>query len=109
LVSHIREEHRLRLFENTVVRRIFEPKRNEITGGWRKLLSEELQNLYKNQVKEDEMSRPYNTNGEKRNAYRIFVGKPEGKGPLGRLRCSWEDAIKIDLREIVWVTCTGLI
>jgi hypothetical protein len=44
--------------------------------------------------------------GEKRNAYRIMVGKPEGKGPLGRPRCRWEDNIKIDLREIEW---TGLI
>jgi hypothetical protein len=39
---------------------------------------------------------------EKRNAYRIFVGKPEGKGPLGRPRCRWVDNIKIDLREIGW-------
>jgi hypothetical protein len=42
------------------------------------------------------------TNGEKRNAYRILVGEPEGKRPLGRLRCSWVDNIKMDLREIEW-------
>jgi hypothetical protein len=41
-------------------------------------------------------------NGEKRNAYRILTGKPEGKRPLGRLRCRWVDIIKIDLREIEW-------
>jgi hypothetical protein len=40
--------------------------------------------------------------GKKRNAYRILVGKQEGKRPLGRPRCSWEDSIKIDLREIGW-------
>jgi hypothetical protein len=42
------------------------------------------------------------TNGEKRNAYRILVGKPEGKTPLRRLRCRWVDNIKIDLRETGW-------
>jgi hypothetical protein len=40
--------------------------------------------------------------GEKRNAYRILVGKPEGKKPLGRPRCGWVDNIKMDLREIGW-------
>jgi hypothetical protein len=40
--------------------------------------------------------------GEKRNAYRILVGKPEGKRPLGRLRCRWEDNIKLNLRNIEW-------
>jgi hypothetical protein len=40
--------------------------------------------------------------GEKRNAYRILVGKPEGKRPLGKPRCRWVDNIKIDLREIEW-------
>jgi hypothetical protein len=40
--------------------------------------------------------------GEKRNAYRIFVGKPEGKRPLGRPRRRWEDTIRMDLREIGW-------
>jgi hypothetical protein len=46
------------------------------------------------------MSRPCNTKGEKRNAYRIFVGKPEEKRPLGRLRCNWKDIIKMDIREV---------
>jgi hypothetical protein len=59
-------------------------------------------------IKSKRMSRPCSTN-EKRNAYRIFVGKPEGKGPLGRLRRSWKDNMKMDLREIGWVTWTGLI
>jgi hypothetical protein len=49
---------------------------------------------------EDEMDRACSTNGEKRNAYRILVGKPEGKRPLGRPRLRWEDNIRMDLREI---------
>jgi hypothetical protein len=48
------------------------------------------------------MGRAWSTNGEKRNAYRILVGKPEGKRPLGRPRRNWVDNIKIDLREIEW-------
>jgi hypothetical protein len=58
--------------------------------------------IWHDQVKEDEMGRAYSTNGEKRNAYRILVGKPEGKKPLGRSRRRWVDKIKIDLREIGW-------
>jgi hypothetical protein len=54
------------------------------------------------QVKEAELGRACSTNGEKRNAYRIFVGKPEGKRPLGRPRRRWVDNIKMDLREIGW-------
>jgi hypothetical protein len=53
-------------------------------------------------LKEDEMGRACSTNGAKRNAYRILVGKPEGKRPLGRPIHRWEDNIKIDLREIGW-------
>jgi hypothetical protein len=52
--------------------------------------------------REDEMGRACSTNGGKRNAYRILVGKPEGKRPLGRPRRRWVDNIKMDLREIGW-------
>jgi hypothetical protein len=55
---------------------------------------------YDDQVKEDEMGRACSTNGEKRNACRISVGKPEGKSPLRRPKRRWEDNIKMDLREI---------
>jgi hypothetical protein len=55
------------------------------------------------------MGRACSTNGEKRNGYRILVGKPEGKRPLGRPRRRWEDNIKMDLRDIGWVVRTGLI
>jgi hypothetical protein len=75
-----------------------------VTGGWRKAHNEQLHNLYfspKNeQVKDDEMGRECSMNGEKRNAYRILVGKQEGRRPLGRPRCRWEDYIKMDLRDI---------
>jgi hypothetical protein len=54
------------------------------------------------QVKEDEMGRACSTNGGKRNAYRILVGKPEGKRPLGKPRRRWADNIKMDLRDIGW-------
>jgi hypothetical protein len=53
-------------------------------------------------VKEDAMDRACSTNGEKKNAYRVLLGKPEGKRPLGRPRCRWEDNIKMDLKEIGW-------
>jgi hypothetical protein len=61
-------------------------------------INEELHNLYM----EHEMDRACSTNGEKRNACRILVGKPEGKRPLGRQRRRWVENIKIDLREIGW-------
>jgi hypothetical protein len=86
----LREEHRLRMLEKRVLRRIFGRKRDEMTGGWRKLHNEDLHNLYSSpsiirmkKSKKDEMDRACSTNGE-RNTYRVLVGKPEGKGPLGR-------------------------
>jgi hypothetical protein len=50
----------------------------------------------------DDMGRPCSTNGEKRNTYRLLVGKPERKRPLGRPRCRWVDNIRIDLGEVGW-------
>jgi hypothetical protein len=95
------------LFENRVLRRIFEQKRDEVTGGWRKLHEEELHNLYSSpsiiiMIKSRKMKWACSTNGSKRNAYRILVGKPERKRPLGRPRCRRVDNIKMDLREIGW-------
>jgi hypothetical protein len=92
------------VFENRELWRIFGPKRDEVTGGWRKLHNEELHNLYSSpsQVKEDEVDGACSTNGEKRNVYRILAGKPEGKRSLGRPRRRWVDNIKLDLREIGW-------
>jgi hypothetical protein len=69
-----------------VLRRIFGPKRNEVTGGWRKLHNEELHNLYSSLsiIRMIKARR-----GKKRNVYRILVGNPEGKRPLGRPRRRW--------------------
>jgi hypothetical protein len=82
----LREEHRLRVIESRVLRRIFGPKRDEVTGGWRKLHNEELHNLYSSSsiirmIKSRRMrwSGHVGRMEEKRNAYRILVGKPEGK------------------------------
>jgi hypothetical protein len=97
------------VFENRVLRRIFGPKRDEVMGDWRKLHNEELHNLYSSpNIIRMIKSRRMRWAGlvarmwEKRNAYRILVGKPQGKRPLGRPRCRWVNNIKIDLREIGW-------
>jgi hypothetical protein len=84
----LRDEHRLRVFENRVPRRIFSPKRGEVTGDWRKLHNEKLHNLYPsaNTVRMMRWSGHVKRMGEKRNAYRILVGRPELKRPLGRPR-----------------------
>jgi hypothetical protein len=96
------------VFENRVLRRIFGPKRDEETGGWRKLHNEELHNLYaspsiiiiiKSRIRwAGHVARME----KKRNAYRILLGKPEGKSPLGRPRHRLVDIIKIDHREVGW-------
>jgi hypothetical protein len=90
-----------------VLRRIFGLKRDEVTGGWRKLHNEELHNLYSSpSIIRMIKSRRMRWSGlvarveEKRNAYRILVEKPEGKITLERPRRRWMDSIKIDLREI---------
>jgi hypothetical protein len=105
----LREEHRLRVFENRVLRRIFGPKRNEVTGEWRRLLNEELRDLYSSPsliriIKSRRMRWAGHVArmGEKRNAYRSLVGKPEGKRPLGRPRSRWVDNIRMDLGEVGW-------
>jgi hypothetical protein len=94
----LREEHRLRVFENRVFRRIFGPKRDEVTGEWRKLHNEELRDLYYSPsiiriIKSRRMiwAGHVARMGEKWNACRLLVGKPEGKRPLGRPRRRWED------------------
>jgi hypothetical protein len=103
----VREEHKLSVFENRVLRRIFGPKRDGVTGGWRKLYNEELHNLYSlpsiiRIIKSRRMRWAGHVArmGEKRNMYRyVYVGKPEGKRPLGRPRGRWIDNITLDLLE----------
>jgi hypothetical protein len=101
LSSAVREEQRLRVFENRVLRRVFGPKRDEVTGEWRKLYNEELHDLYSSLsiiriIKSRRMRWAGHVArmGEKRNAYRLLVGKPEGKRPLGRPRRRWVDNIR---------------
>jgi hypothetical protein len=98
----LKEEHRLRVFENRVLRRIFGLKRDEVMGEnciLRSFITCTLFNNYSDQVKENEMGRASGMNGEKRNAYRTLMRQPEGKKPLGRPRCNWVDNIKMDLKE----------
>jgi hypothetical protein len=89
----VREEHKLRVFENRLLRRIFVPKRDGVTGEWRKLHNEELHNLYSSPsiiriIKSRRMrwARHVARMGVKRDVHRLFVRIPEGKGPLGRPR-----------------------
>jgi len=102
----LREERRLRVFENRVLRRICVPKRVEITGEWRKLHNKELNDLYSSpniigMIKSRRMRWAAHVAHmrERRGACRVFVGKPEGKKPLGRPRHRWEDNIKWLLRK----------
>jgi hypothetical protein len=92
-----------------VPRRISGPKRDEVTGGWRKLHNEELHNLYSSpsiirMIKSRRMRLAEHVARieVKRDAHNILAGKPDGKRPLGRPRRRWVDNIKIDLREIGW-------
>jgi hypothetical protein len=103
----LREEHRLRVIENKVLRRIFGPKREEVTGGWRKFHSEELHDLYPSpslirMIKSRRMRWAGHVARirEKRNDYRLLVGKPEGKRSIGNPRRGWVDNIRMGLEEV---------
>jgi hypothetical protein len=105
----LREEHRLKVFESRVPRRIFGPKRDEVTGEWRKLLNEELHPSYSSpniirQIKSSRMRWAVHVAcmGEERNVYKVLMRKPEGKRQLRRPRHRWEDGIRMDLRETGW-------
>jgi hypothetical protein len=103
----LREERKLRMFENMVLRRIFGPRRDEITGEWRRLYKEELNDLYSSPntvrvIKSRRMRWAGHVAcmGEEMGVYRVLVGKPEGKRPLGRPRRRWVDKIKMDFQEV---------
>jgi hypothetical protein len=91
-----------------VLRRIFGPRRDEVTGEWRKLHNNELNYLYSspNIIRVIKSSMIWaghvESMGEKRGVYRNLVGKPEGKKPIGRPRRSSEDNTKMDLQEVGW-------
>jgi hypothetical protein len=104
----LREKHRQRVFEDRVLR-TFGPKRDEVSGGWRKLHNEELRDLYSspNIIRVIRLSRMRWMEHVARldairNAYRLLVVKPSVKKSLGRPRCRWVDNIKMDLVEIGW-------
>jgi hypothetical protein len=100
------------VYENRVLRRIFAPKRDKVTEEWRKLLNEELNDLYSSPttlwvIKSRKMRWACHVArmGEERDMYRVLVGKPVAKRPLGRPKLRWENNIKMDLQEVGW---TGL-
>ena len=102
------------MFENRVLRRILGPRRNKVTGEWRKLYNEDLNDLYSSPnivrviksgrkmwvVHEEHM-------GEIGGVFRVLVGNSEGKRPLGRLGRRWEDNITLDLQEVECGLWTG--
>jgi hypothetical protein len=103
----LREEHKQRAFENRVLKRIVGPKRDGVTGGWRKLHNDELHNLYSSPsiiriIKSRRMKwvGHFAQMGEKRNVYRLLMRKPEGKRALRKPRRRWIDNIKMDVLEI---------
>jgi len=103
----LREERKLRVFENKVLRRIFGSRRDEVTGEWRRLHNEELNDLYSSpnivrviKLRKMRWAGHVARMGEERGAHRVLVGKPEGKRPLGRHRRRWVDSIRMDLQEV---------
>jgi len=103
----LREERKLWVFENMVLRRIFGPRRDEVTVEWRRLHNEELNDLYSSpNIVRVIISRRMRwaghvaRMGEERGVYRVLVGIPERKKPLGRPRRRWVDNIRMDLQEV---------
>jgi hypothetical protein len=101
------EERKLRVFENMVWRRIFEPRRDEVTGEWRRLHNEELNDLYCSPsivwvIKSRRMRWAGHVArlGEERGVYRVLVGKPERRRPKGRPRRRCVDNIRMDIQEV---------
>ena len=100
------EKHRLRVFENRVLWRIFGPKRDKVIGEWRKLHIEELNNLcftpnivWVIRIEKNEMGKAHNAYGEEEMRIQGFGGETWGKRELGRPRHRWEGNIKMDLQE----------
>jgi len=103
----LREKRKLRLFENMVLRRIFGTRRDEVTGEWRRLHNEELNDRYCSPnivrvIKSRRMRWAGHVArmGEERGVYRVLVWKPEGKRPLGKPRRRWVDNIRTDHQEV---------
>ena len=103
----LQEERKLRVFENMVLRRIFEPRRDKVIREWRRLHNEELNDLYFSPnivwvIKSRRMRWAGHVAcmGEERGVYRVLLGKPEGRRLLGRPRRRWVDNIRMDLQEV---------
>ena len=103
------------MFENRVLRKMFGSKKDKVTGEWRKLHNEELNNPYSSpniirMIKSGRMRWEAHVArmGESRSVYRILVGKYVGKKPLGRPRHGWKDNMKIGLQDVRWEEWTGL-
>jgi len=103
----LREERKLRVFENMVLRGIFGPRRGEVRGEWRRLHNEEINDLYCSpNIVQVIKSRRMRWAGhvarmdEERGVYSVLVEKPEGRKPLGRPRRRWVDNSRTDLQEV---------
>ena len=108
----MRKERSLSVFENKVLRRIFGYKRDDVTREWINLYNEELNDLYSSpnivrMIKSKRMRWAGNVARmeERRDTYRVLVGKPEREILLGKRRHRWEDNIKMDLQEVGCVGC----
>jgi len=102
-----REERKLRVFKNMVLRRIFRPRRDEVTGKWRRLQNEELNDLYSSpnivrviRSRRIRWAGHVARMGVERGVYMVLVRKPEGRRPLGRPRLRWVHNIRMDLQEV---------
>jgi len=102
------------VFDSTVLRRIFWPRRDEVAREWRKLRNEELNDMYCSPnifrvIKSRRIRWAVNVTrlGDRRGVFSVLVGKPEGKRPLGRPRRRWEDSVKMDLQEVWCGIWTG--
>jgi hypothetical protein len=100
----LREEHRSKVFENRALRRVFGSERGKVEGGWRRLHNEDLHYWYSSPniikvIKSGRLRRVVYVArmGKMRNAYKIFVGKPEWKRPVGRSSRTWNNNIRMGL------------
>jgi len=103
----LREECSLRVLENKSLRKVFCPKRVEVTGEWRRLHNEEYYSLYSPNIFRVIKSRKMRGRGvwhywERRSLYGVLVGRPQGKRQLGRSRHRWKGNIKMELQEVRW-------